>query len=869
MLLVALFGLLVGEAPTSAQTTPPTSTTASSATSGDVASTEAAANAAASVDANASPGADTEGSDAASAVDDADDTGDASVDPTDVGPEPTAAAPPADAPATTSPSAPEATTEPSSSPTSTATPPSPPSSSRSTSDPDVTAWRARAREVLTPPPGGELDTDAIDATFLEIDRAVWPYLDSVHEALHDDAPDTFVRRESLASLYHVRSALFHEISPELHAELTGLGSRGRKQLRNELRYLRVGLELQGRAVTGGTGLIVAQLFEAPLTVLWHVVQVLIALVLFRGWRRWASTGLRDLRSRLLGLRPQRAGNVLIARWLWYFDRVRNPIEWLVLVIIASNLVRPRGYEGVADLVFTVLLWLLLARFAVLWIDAMVTRGVGGLRSERSGLRLRSLRLVAAWSVVLGLGLDITSSYAGGGVIHTWVVRIWQILSVPVALLLIRWWREEVFERLEKSADGSERARSIARLRRGPWSYAAVVIGAGFLLWEGMTRALVRRLSGFEWGRRVLVVLVRREVARDVDAGRSEDEGPIDPELATRLAEGEAPRLDDPTSSQRERIVNSLAGRPGGALVLLGERGSGKTTLLERVGEEVGPRMRIVTCPPGGFDALCERLAAEFGIELGEDFPRLLDERLAAEGVEVIALDDAHLLTRPSMGGQRDLDRLVGLDAHFASTFSWVLVMDRRAWPYVSLARGDRFLLHDTIEMPAWSEEQLAELLATRCQAADVEPDFGRLVLPRQLDAREHESLSERNRLGYSRLLWEMADGNPEVATDLFVASLRSTPTGKVVVRLPQTPISLALDSHVATLLVLRVIVQCDLATVDDIAASLRYSPARVESELQYCHQNGWLETLDGRERVRIRWFRTITRALVRKNLMPR
>ncbi|MBW2295151.1 MAG: hypothetical protein JRG94_23015, partial [Deltaproteobacteria bacterium] len=158
----------------------------------------------------------------------------------------------------------------------------------------------------------------------------------------------------------------------------------------------------------------------------------------------------------------------------------------------------------------------------------------------------------------------------------------------------------------------------------------------------------------------------------------------------------------------------------------------------------------------------------------------------------------------------------------------------------------------------------------RCEAAGIEPDYRRLVFPRQFDDGERNTLEERNRAGFQRILWDMSGGNPEVAMQLFVKSLRGLPNGRFVMRMPQpAPVTAVNDARLTTLLVLRVIAQCDLATIDDITASLRLTRPMAMSSIRYALQRGWIEEQDGRYRISWDWFRTVTTVLVRRNLLPR
>lgn len=149
-------------------------------------------------------------------------------------------------------------------------------------------------------------------------------------------------------------------------------------------------------------------------------------------------------------------------------------------------------------------------------------------------------------------------------------------------------------------------------------------------------------------------------------------------------------------------------------------------------------------------------------------------------------------------------------------------------------------------------------------------DYSRLILPRQLDSGEHDSVNERNQFGYARVLWEMSDGIPEVAVRMFADSLRRTPEGGYRVQLPQAPFSMTLsEANVDTLLALRVVVRCEVAQPVDIARSLRLGPPAVAALLRFCEQNGWLEETPEGWIIPWKWYRAVTRILMRKNLVVR
>lgn len=745
-----------------------------------------------------------------------------------------------------------------------------PDASRASLDPG--AVRKAIDQLEVRQAAGRQVAPAADQLFRELDDALWSMHRSVRAAAAASASDVFQRHARVVALYDERDRLFEFVSPALRDQVFGGGPVGREAVRHEFAYLQTRLLTQLHIIRQGTRQLTSNLSESPLKTTWGALQVLLAVVLFRSWRRWSGRGLKDTTQKLLAIRPRQASNIRLARLLWYLQRIEGPLSWLVLILVLERLVSPRGFEELTSLVYTVLIWIFVARLVVQLIDALAARGVGGLRSARAGLRLRSLRLVAGWAVLLGLGYSLVTRYTGHGAILAWATRLSLLLSLPAAVLLAGWWRDEIGDRLDELAPELAWARRFAAAkRRGLWSYPMTVVGAAYLTWVATLDGLVRRLSNWDLGRRILTVLVRREVERDGLRTRDQEGEPIADELVERLLATEDVRLDSVAKAERATLTAALSARLGGGYVLLGERGLGKSVFLARLGGELGEGIRTVACPPSGYAGLEDALAAEFGVggggpERAEQIAAAID----AAGVHAIAVDDAHRLSRPWMGGQQGLESLVALDAMIAAPVSWVLAIDDAAWRYISLARGERALFQQVVSLPPWTEEALGFLLEGRAKACGLALDYGRLVLPRQLDAGEHDSLAERNRFGYARILWELADGNPDVALRIFVRSLYQAADGSIVVQLPQSVYSAALnDAAVETLLVLRVVVQCEVARLEDIVRSLRISEARALATIRFCRQNQWLEIVDGGWRIEWGWFRSITRTLVRRNLMAR
>lgn len=730
-------------------------------------------------------------------------------------------------------------------------------------------WSERVYEITEQIQMGLNDAEAADALYHELAAALWAYQDEVYEAMRNRSPDAHRKRRILSEIYDARMQLLEWVTPELRSTMIGGGSSGMREIEREYLNAKLGFYFQALAIPRGLRRLADDVRESPLDDLWRVMELIFIVIVFRAWRRWAKHGIADARTQVLQIQPRTNIHVHAARLLWYLHRFRGPLEWLAFLFLVSALYEPADLKEVTTLAWVVILWLLLTRFGLLLVDAMASRSVDGPTSHNAALRLRSLRLVTAWILFTGLSLDLSSRYVGEGALYAWISRAFTLLLLPVLLLLLLWWRDEIIRRLSEEARHSSTARRLAQQKKGFGSYLNAALGAFYLAGARLLQFGVRILSAFEGGRRIVAMLLRREIERDVHR-ENISEKRISEELTLKLLTPDDTVIDGPFEDGLQRIEALVKADNGAAVAVLAERGGGMSAFLRIVKRDLGENMRIVDCPPGGIKQFRESLADEFGLNRTADLNVELKPRLDELGVRVIAVDNFHRVARPMMGGLIGLDEAARISRAAGEDILWIIAVTRAAWPYISRIRGDGALLQEVLEIPSWSDSQLEELFEARCKAAGIEPDYRRLVFPRQFDDGERTTLEERNRFGFRRVIWELSDGNPEVAIRLFCDSLRELPSGKFVVRLPQLPSrSRIADLNVTTLLVLRGLVECEFATIDDLTASIRCSRLTVRNAIAFCVQEGWVEEIYEHYQVTWDWYRTVKRVLIRRNLITR
>jgi hypothetical protein len=606
---------------------------------------------------------------------------------------------------------------------------------------------------------------------------------------------------------------------------------------------------------------------------------LLPIGLFLWWRRRADASIatwlesaRDTRRRTSGRAAPRS---MTERGLNVLKRVRNSVEWLLLVWAVLALLPAAATKLLeVQLLSTALRWLFGGNLVVNLIDALFTESRSSRRSRvvTSHLRLRSLRLVGRTVVTFGLLLSLAASLVGKGTVYAWMwVAVW-VSVVPIMAIVVRWWRDAIFQRIEGQRKKSPLTRWVAGHPSGVASVPAAFIGGVYLFTLGVVRFVRVYVGNFDWTKRLLAYWFRREVEKK----QAERQSTTAPSLLGRkqfsqLGPDKKPDKFVPSvaDAQIKDVIRRIRRTGGAVYAVVGERGAGKSTLLERIHERT-PDTALVSCRPEGIGAFHDDLAEILGLDSSDSFGAMRDLLNKRTGDNALLVDDAHHLIRPVVDGLDDIDRLLAVSRASSLSCTWVFAFDAVPWQLFQRARETRPLFDDIIELKAWSEDGIVRLLEERSRSADVHPDFGKLItdLPPDADPAEHEDALERARAGYFRLLWDYSQGNPAVALHYWRQSLSDAEDGKHLVRLYEPPSTDDLERLPdSSVFVMRAVVQFGHPTLHDIVDATLLEPRQVEDALRYAAGRGYLERSGQRYHLRWSWFRTITRFLVRRHLL--
>jgi hypothetical protein len=662
-------------------------------------------------------------------------------------------------------------------------------------------------------------------------------------------------------VFFARNRLLEIIPDSQRAEAVGSELYGMQELRSDRDLIIVEVRYQALRIPRAFQQIKRMAVRAPVPLVWIAVEFWLAIFLFRWWRRWLPGTLVRMRNGLLAIRPRTEEVRTRLLGLWYIDQIRAPLEWLVLLTIIFNLLQFDGLDFVRDVGLIVARWIILTWFAVSLLNAYVARGAGGLTGETAQLRLKSLRLIAGWLLLLGLSVDLSTDLVGDAALTEWIWNIFTLLIFPLLCSLLSLWHMELYTRLEREGEPDiERKEYAAQRGIKRWVGSAKVFGLVLASW--LRAVLIGRIEQFGSVRAATGLGSTTEPDDNLSAAMK-----LPADTRALLIKGH----DDFSKyamQERRALIKRINAGTGGVISIIGERGIGKNGFLRQVANNHEHKSIILDSRATTAD----RIIAEFGNLIGLDMNAAndaeLNAALEAQDIKFIAIYDLHLLIRPVPGGMQVIGKLAELYNRVDKNITWGISVDSYAYSLIARLRSDHMLSNHIIQLRLWSEEQIGEFVKSRFEKAGLEPDFSTVKVPRQYMDVVQDAIEDRNRVGVNTMLTALSRGNPAIAIRLFADCLKMNDQQKITVTLPANRDDQLLKGRsINLLLVLRVIAQVEQVTLDDIVTNLRLESDVVMSAISFSLSNNWIEHSNGHYRIAWPWFRVITQVLGRQNLL--
>ncbi|MCW5836416.1 MAG: hypothetical protein KIS78_28710 [Labilithrix sp.] len=731
----------------------------------------------------------------------------------------------------------------------------------STSEPELARERERLAEELA-----KLERAAVA---LETDdRAeTWAALRAVMHAERD--------------LNGQQIALLRRISEPKREELLGFGPEGRAQGLREV--ARVKLEIRWLRAAGWETLRETLHELRRPSAIAHVSFELVAL----GALLWVTMFVRRRRSRWLrrarnaAARSVRRPALLRAlqRGTSALDAVGGELVSLGAVLLVPQIPGLDVSNTAWSVPYTLLLWYWIYRLALTVTHRSLASAAsrGGVLAGEVGERiLRSVRLVGRAAFFFAVLLASSAAVVGRGYLHGVVVRAAWLMAVPIVLILVRRWRDDIARMYLRVQPAGPLSRLVSRTRTRWVGFFVVVAAFVVLLGSGVVRALRRFVLGFEHSRKALAFLFRRRLERQVAQGTPGDEPRLEPEVLEYFTErpvagGELaieryPGLDD----FAERFARWRAGKPGGSTLITGRGGFGKTSWL--LAAELRcrgvPMTRIenrrrALRPADVVAVIAEASGAPASIDDVEGLAR----HLRGRGRQVITVDDAQLWFvrgAEKLDGWRAFVRLMELTG---DEVLWVVAFAHYSWELLSWIERGEHAFQTVVHLAPWSESEIGKLLERRNEASGLEIVYDDLLIDDASDGNETARILTTTR-DYNRLIWDYSEGSPRVALHVWGRALVHDGPSRARVRLFTNPDAQVLEElGEPARFVLAAVVWHGCIALDEAAATLAISRRACEAAFHHLVEHEIAELDAGMYRLSPRWWPVVLRYLRRKHLI--
>lgn len=694
---------------------------------------------------------------------------------------------------------------------------------------------------------------------------------------HDQAA---VNYERLTRLNRSRIELLHKLPKPDRDQILGLGQAGFDQFRRELehlrlqfawyRYARANLGFVWLSVTEDTPRLLKVIRDAVRFAVLCVIAVWVA----RRRERWLD------RIGATIVRMSRGGYARRAA-LAALELVERVFPELLLVVVALLAPWALGrLAGIAEVVVVVELFLIfaiyrlllkLAYLLILWLSV----GGGALPPRLRQLTLKSLRLTGLYTLVTMFVLVLSEQALGRGYLHSLVVNIWWLGGLPIAAVLVRWWQSDIAEGYLRFREGGQMASLVRATRERWYGFFVTVAAVTVLIVVAAGRLAARFALEFDQTRKALAYLFRRRLERQAEDQGEQTQSELDDALLQVLSEdpAEKPELVISHFPGLETFLESTKkwsdGRSTESTLLVGDTGFGKTTWLlaaEKGLVEAGIKVHRVTPPAHVADAAA--LLAWLGpaLKLPHDDRKAFSAALEKREREAVMIDDGHrLFSRSSFAAWDALCEVAGVST---SRVLWVVALARFPYDYLAWARdGLTAPFRRVFKLKPWSDNEIAELLRTRMQAAGYRVRYDDLVAERVEGVRQQNQLV-RTETEYARLIWDYADGCPRTALRCWKASLQPAGRKTVSVRLFRRPdISVVLRLTTRERFILAALVWHQTLTAGMAARVLRFPESLCEDTLELLRDSRVVSADDGVYRLESDWLQPVRRLLRRENLI--
>jgi hypothetical protein len=510
----------------------------------------------------------------------------------------------------------------------------------------------------------------------------------------------------------------------------------------------------------------------------------------------------------------------------------------------------------------------------------ITQRVSSRRSEfpqeLNDKILKSIRLAVRYGFFVALLLILASRTLGRGYLYQLVVRFSWIGAVPIAVILLRRWREEIAVAYLNGFPDGRLVNAVKRAQEKKRGLLAVAAALLFVTARSARLGTQDALSKFKHTRKVFAFLFWRQLEKQSETvGRpSEDLAALPEALRDSFAEEPVkpehaidhfPHLDQ----MREALALWKQDGVGTAVALVGETGMGRTSWLNELEKRdplLNPVRSTIEKRADSEAEICRYVCELLDLPPMETARQVV--RAARSGPKrILVLDHCENLVLRSVDGMKAYKAFSEIVGRTVPHLLWICSFSRYAWEYVESVLVTKSIFRSVYKLAPLEIETIERLIAKRMKHAGFEASYEDLIVERAEGA-EFDSEILRTEERYRQLLWDYTEGIPRLVVHFWLRSLVMAQENKVKVRLFNAPSADELEElNEQSRFMLAALITHQNFTVREAAIVLNYSEQICDMILGFLCDKKFVEQQSGHYRVTSHWYRAVIRYLRRKHLL--
>lgn len=378
---------------------------------------------------------------------------------------------------------------------------------------------------------------------------------------------------------------------------------------------------------------------------------------------------------------------------------------------------------------------------------------------------------------------------GGGITSLLLLILIKINIIALIFFISSRWSSEISQSL-KSRTNDKVAQKLISGLEGQKRWFLSLFAFIYLIYVRLSNFLLKSLERFDIVKQISAKFFKRKLISTESFVEADVINiPLDYKNLFDC-EANSENYVEPHSSLKPKVIDNIDSwidnpNEENSIAVCGHKGSGKSSLIDQIKKNYQEKLNFVEIEIdkriSSEDELLTKIYESLGLEKSDSLMGLIkaDKEL---GKKIIFIDKSHNLFTSTLGGFGAYKKLTEiLNARFENIF-WIASFNENSWDFLSAVYSKNESFRFIYKLRGWSDTDIQKMIMKRHDLSDYRLSFDKIL--KAIGNYDSESLEEAQEQ-FFRVLWEQSQGNPSIASYLWLSSLTFVGNKRIYIGLPQ------------------------------------------------------------------------------------